>query len=156
MPHSGLLVKNKTFMSCIKCPEIKEKWWLCARKTGTKHNMSVEDGHWDWSRRKPGTHITKGLWDQDWPFVKVLFVYTFYSCEDIRSQICTCHDSSAVVACAKLRPDMIIVVAVKANIFELWARGLFVKSVTATYSADIIYLAFEHQLLFTSHSFLCT
>ena len=86
-------------------------------------------------------------------FCESSFCYTFYSCEDIRSQICTCHVSSAVVACAKLWPYIIISVAVKANIFELWAHGLFVKSVPATNSADTIYLTFEHQLLFTSHSF---
>ena len=33
--------------------------------------------------------------------------------DQIRSQFCTCHDSSAVVACAKMRPDWMITIEMR-------------------------------------------
>ena len=49
----------------------------------------------------------------------------------IRSQFCTCHDSSAVMACAKLRPGLIITVYVRTiwfmTKFGLWTDKQFVK-----------------------------
>ena len=49
----------------------------------------------------------------------------------IRSWFCTCHNSSAVVTCAKLWPDCIIRIKIRTKItcksFQLWAHNLFVK-----------------------------
>ena len=49
------------------------------------------------------------------------------------SKFCTCHDSSAVMTCAKLWPDLIIIIIVKARIiftrFQLWAHKTFAKQV---------------------------
>ena len=51
----------------------------------------------------------------------------------IRSQICICHDSWAVVTCAKLWPDWIIIVKVRSisifTIYGLCVDKPFVKSV---------------------------
>ena len=50
----------------------------------------------------------------------------------IRSQFCTCHDSSAVMACAKLWPGLIIIVLVSAIFLEkncMMIHELFVKRV---------------------------
>ena len=51
----------------------------------------------------------------------------------IMSQFCTCHDSSAVMTCANLWHDLIIRIKIKAKIFfaryELWAHLLFVRRV---------------------------
>ena len=51
----------------------------------------------------------------------------------MRSQFCRCHDSWAVMACAKLWPDLIISFHVRATYiftrFGLWAHKLFVKCI---------------------------
>ena len=44
------------------------------------------------------------------------FYSIFYDNHPIRSQFCTCHDSGAVVTCAKLRPDLVTIVHVTATI----------------------------------------
>ena len=50
---------------------------------------------------------------------------------EIRSQLCTCHNSWAVVACAKLWADCFIRIEIIPNLilkrFWLWAHKLFVK-----------------------------
>ena len=48
------------------------------------------------------------------------FCLNFHFNYSIQSQICTCHGSSAVVACAKLWPDLII-------IRHSWTRCIFTK-----------------------------
>ena len=50
----------------------------------------------------PETDVTNGLWAHQWNLINFLFNIIF------RSQFCTCQDSSAVVICAKLWPDLII------------------------------------------------
>ena len=61
---------------------------------------------------------------------QILQKYQLFLCENnhlIRSQFCSCHDSSAAMACAKLRPDWInrIKIRTKTNRifvrFQLWA-----------------------------------
>ena len=51
----------------------------------------------------------------------------------VKSQICTCHDSWAVVACAKLWPDWIIRIQTKPkgifSRFQWWADKCFVRKV---------------------------
>ena len=49
----------------------------------------------------------------------------------IRSEICTCHNSSAAIACTKFWADLIIIIHVRAKHifarFESWAQKYFVK-----------------------------
>ena len=63
-----------------------------------------------------GTHFTKGLWAQK---LENSFCFDLDSNGPIRSQICTCHASSAVVAYANLWPDtlMMIIFHIKAIYF---------------------------------------
>ena len=73
-----------------------------------------------------GTHFTK-----IYEFItQNYFCSVFHFNEAIRPQICTCHDSSAVMACAKLWPDLTIIFHTRArNIFKQfgsWAHKLFV------------------------------
>ena len=58
------------------------------------------------------TRFTKGLWAHNWNLESSLS-YDFDSFNPISSQFCTCHDSLAVVACAKLRPDWFIIFHVR-------------------------------------------
>ena len=48
------------------------------------------------------------------------------NCDQIRSQFCTCHNSWAVMACAKLWHDLIIVIIIKEKRFfrtsQFWAH----------------------------------
>ena len=65
-----------------------------------------------------GTHFTKPLGAHSWNLVKIPFCTHSYSNNSIRSQFCTCHDSWAVVACANLCHDLIIIFHVRTtNIF---------------------------------------
>ena len=63
------------------------------------------------------THLTKGLWFHYWNLTKILFALNFNCNVPIWSQFCTCHDSSAVMTCAKLWPDWIIFKAKATFIF---------------------------------------
>ena len=89
------------------------QWCLCM------HNMG-----WYWGRvcsqtslatcdcmAGTGTHVTNGLWAYKPNLVKIhvilIRVYVKNK-ESIRSQVCTCHDSLAVVACTKLWADCTI------------------------------------------------
>ena len=58
-----------------------------------------------------------------WSHVKII--------DQIKPQLCTYHNCSAVVACTKLWPDEIIIIKIGAKVFlprfELWAHKLFVK-----------------------------
>ena len=74
------------------------------------HNQS------EWPPSEPITHsahLTHDLWAHDWNLVSSHFVLNIDSDDPIRSQFCTCHDSSAVMTCAKLWPDVIIIFHVK-------------------------------------------
>ena len=58
------------------------------------------------------------------------FYSNFDSNNPIRLQFCTCHDSTAVMTCAKLWPDQIITHHTTNTIlmrFRFWAHKLFVK-----------------------------
>ena len=79
----------------------------------------------------PDTHLTQPLWANNSNLLKNSFWSDFCSDDAIRSQFCTCHDSSAVMSCVKLWPDIIIIfhikASIKASIFtksELWAIAL--------------------------------
>ena len=57
--------------------------------------------------------------------------------DQISSQIYTCHDSSAVMACANLWPDWIVEIEIRAKTiftrFQLWADKCFVKWVPGAF-----------------------
>ena len=60
----------------------------------------------------------------------------------IRSQFCTCHDSWAVMTCAKLLPELIIIFHIRAtnifNKFVIWAPKPCVRWMPDTELAAII------------------
>ena len=71
----------------------------------------------------------------------------------MRSQICTCHDSPAVMTCAKLRPDLIIIFHARATQIvtrlgskTVWAMGpcmpegrlILISSLTSIYNSNFI------------------
>ena len=69
----------------------------------------------NWNAMAPikmsGTHFTKDVWAHDWNLVKILFdMIRTWKFQSLRSEICTCADSSAVVPFAKLWPDQIIII----------------------------------------------
>ena len=76
-------------------------------------------------------YFTKGVRDYNWNLVKNSYRFKHHSYDPIRSQICTCPDSSAIVACAKLWPDLITIIKARATWnfmrFGLWALKAFVN-----------------------------
>ena len=79
----------------------------------------------------PGTHFTKSL---SWSWSKFCKIYVAISWKNncqIMSQMCTCYDSWAVVACATLRRDWVIKIQIIAKRmitrFELCAQKLIEK-----------------------------
>ena len=62
-------------------------------------------------KRAISVHFTYNLWSHNWNLVPNPFDWILI--QQIRSQICVCHDSWAVVTCAKLWPDRMI-------IFHVW------------------------------------
>ena len=85
-----------------------------------------------WLTMHHGTCSMKWLWAQDWNLMKVFFLCYHFDFGGLNmSQICTCHDSLAVMAYAKLWPDLMIMFYVKAMCiltkFGSRAYRLFVK-----------------------------
>ena len=71
-----------------------------------------------------GTHFTNSLPAHNSNFVEILYAVFFYCNDLIRSQVCTFHDNSAVMACANLWPDLIIISQIEAmHIFFLQNLG---------------------------------
>ena len=54
----------------------------------------------------PGVHFMMGLYAHNWNCVKIFFCCNYV--DPIRSQVCTCHNSSDAMTCAKLWPYLII------------------------------------------------
>ena len=101
--------------------------------------------YWD-GALAPGIHFTKGSWSHNWNLVKNTIIcekYLDYDYSDpMRSQICICHDSSAVMACAKSWDDWILIFQVTVTSFflskfGLWAHELFVKLMPGIGKCDI-------------------
>ena len=61
----------------------------------------------------------------------------------IRSQFCTCHDSSAVMTCANVWPDWIIRITITVKIFfrrfRIWTHVLFVRWVLGPNVLEALY-----------------
>ena len=72
--------------------------------------------------KESGTHSTNGLWAYTSNLENILHALKFHYNDPIRLQFCTCHDSWAVVACAKLPPDWIIIFSRKPTPIsnEIW------------------------------------
>ena len=62
---------------------------------------------------------------------------------EIRSQFCTCHDSSAVVTCANLRPDWIMRIMIKAK--ELFTRDFSYELIDCLWTGSR-FLSTQHSL----------
>ena len=90
-------------------------WPLCGEFTGnsphkrpvTRKMFPFDDVIMVWTgtswRHRWHQLFTKVLWPHNWNLMIILFALIFfYSNDPIKAQFCTCHDSSAVVACAKL------------------------------------------------------
>ena len=98
----------------------------CGNRTCKKPWLLLEP-----SESKPVAHFTK-TYELIIETCEFYFWSNFCFVGVIRSQTCTCHDSWAVVTCAKLWPDLAIIFHVRAIIFfftkfEWWAHKLFVK-----------------------------
>ena len=78
----------------------------------------------------PEIPLTRPLWAHNSNLVGILSAPNYDSNEPVRTQFCTGHDSSAVVTCAKLWSDCIIIFHVRATLiltrFEWWARKCLV------------------------------
>ena len=55
----------------------------------------------------PGDHFTKSVWSYN-PSLAKIYIALCENTYKIRSKFCTCHDSSTVMACAKLWSDYFI------------------------------------------------
>ena len=83
----------------------------------------------------PEARITNNLWEV---IIQIIFKNSLCSNLDsndsIKPPICTCHDSRAVMTCANLWLDWIIISHLRAitifTRFGLWAQKMLVKSVT--------------------------
>ena len=75
-------------------------------------------------------YFTTGLWTFNKNLMKMIFYSNFSNKDPIMSQFCTCHDSWAVMACAKLWHDLMIIFHVRATCivkrFWLWVCKSFV------------------------------
>ena len=73
-------------------------------------------------------HFTNSGWAHDWNLIKKTFHSHFIFSDLIRSQFYTCHNSWAVVTCAKLWPDQSISFHARATSnfidFIIWAHKL--------------------------------
>ena len=103
---------------------------------GPHTTMTTNTAWYAHTLRDTGTYFTKGFmssWPKSYETSFCFNMFNFHSNKPIRSQICTCHDSSAVMACAKLWPDIINCLHVRARHiftrFGLWAHKMLVKHV---------------------------
>ena len=80
---------------------------------------------------RSGTCFMNSLWAHNQNLTKMKFCSQIYSDYTIRSQICTCHDSLAVMTCANLWLDRIIIFHTRATyvftLFKLWVHDMLVK-----------------------------
>ena len=79
------------------CSQIKN-FWL---EVMSKMDLTV-----DLADQKP---VSQAVYELKLQTSEISFSYNFDSTDFIRSQVCTCLDSSAVMACAKFWPDLFIV-----------------------------------------------
>ena len=66
--------------------------------------------------RSLGINFTKGLWALKWTLLRIFFHHSLI----MNIQFCTCLDSAAVMACAKLWPDCL-------NIFHVRVMHIFTR-----------------------------
>ena len=79
-----------------------------------------------WISRTPGINdqgsLSPIVYELIMEILKIFFSFNPDSDDPVRSQICTCHDSWAVVTCAKLWSDHMIIFRARAirNFCEIW------------------------------------
>ena len=124
-------MQNHRMIYCIKRELLKNEIWY----------YSICDTSATW-QGIPGSNSLEWPWNSfHKEFMSLLSNSCKYICYSymksidlIRSQFCTCHDSWAVMTCAKLWHDWIIRIELKSKwifkSFQLWAQKLFVKWVT--------------------------
>ena len=66
----------------------------------------------------PGAHFTNHLWGPQLNSCGIYFCSNFDSDDPTRSQICTCHNSWAVVTCAKLWSAHFIIFHVREYLYQ--------------------------------------
>ena len=119
--------KSSIAVACVKvCCDLMIRNWITARWIFNKIWIV-----WKlFMKSTPGTRYTlvyELIIEILWKSLFLLIV----SDDLIRLQICTCHDSWAVMTCAKLWPDQIILFHIRAKRistrFQLWVHKPFVK-----------------------------
>ena len=84
-----------------------------------------------YTTRKTGAPFAISQWAHNPNLVKNICCSYMNNNEQIRSEICTCHDSWAVMTCAVFWPDWIIEVEMRAKLiltrYQLCTHKLFVK-----------------------------
>ena len=97
----------------------------------------VLSGRWQWDEElklkdhpeageETKIHFTKALWDFTSNLFKKICCSDIKTNDPITTQFCTCHDSSAVMTCAKLWYDLVIIVKVRVKFiftkFQMWVH----------------------------------
>ena len=100
---------NDSLEFCSRDIQILGQWLLLFKwKQNELSAKFIFRVHYCLIKSTTGAHFTKSLWAHNWNLVKYV-CSNFYSNNLIMPQCCTCQDSWAVMACAKLWHDMIIV-----------------------------------------------
>ena len=96
------------------------------------------------------THFTSSLWVQNPNLVNIPVALTWINDNQISPWCCTCHDSWAVVACAKLWPDYIIWIKSRAKLICRSSRW-WVYKVFVTWVPDVTRRVRGHNANAKSH-----
>ena len=72
--------------------------------------------------REPSGTISQSMYELIIEISKIALCSNLCSDDPFWSQICTCQDSSAVMACAKLGPDLIIIFHVRVK-YKIWVMS---------------------------------
>ena len=120
-PVPSVFSGTSTGLELIFCREVSPPWsyepvgyrggWCAAWSSPYQHKLGL---------------VTQTVYE-----LVIVILWKIHDFSDpARSQICTCHDSWAVVACAKLWPDWIIISYPTGTTilgkFRLWAHNPFV------------------------------
>ena len=114
------------------------KLWTHVNVMTCPYSISVLSTSSPWQQQEQGRHsqISQTFMNSYSKSCQNSFCSRFKMIDLISSPLCTCHDSSAVVTCAKLWPDLVIIFHVISTCnftrFELWAHKLFVRWVSGT------------------------
>ena len=98
-------------------PRVRSGYYSTSKLTRRNVNIYPEPPVHNWTNRpcpESWIHFTNGLhvWAHIFCENSLSYIYDFG--DPVRPQLCTCHDSSAVVICAILWPDRLGIVHVRA------------------------------------------